>query len=220
MAAPTLSGVPGRTRPGQWALGVVRGRVTPGSSGGVAGATFTGVPGRARPGLFGLGRPGAPPASFGPPVSIVGLERSGMPGRMRPGLLVPGRPPGIGALGAGTAPVRGELSAVPVGPASLDVVVVGGQLADIVLAAGSMLWVLADEDGPADLSGATVQRRVYARPSGALLLEDAVVVGALGHVGWQALPEEQGWIGLQFVVRWSTGQRLFPSDGPRWVLVA
>lgn len=101
------------------------------------------------------------------------------------------------------------------------------QAPDIALDKAADAWVLADENGPVKLDGATVTRTVLGpRPSEAILLADVPCdVGAgLGKVSYDAIQGERvvGWLGYRFRAQWGPGAdqvRFFPDTGPRWVLV-
>lgn len=100
------------------------------------------------------------------------------------------------------------------------------QAPDIKLAAAGDTWVLADEKGPVDLTGAVVTRTVLGpRPSAAIVIADVACQGGkLGKVTYAAVAGERiaGWLGYRFRAQWGPAAdqvRFFPDTGPHWVLV-
>lgn len=86
---------------------------------------------------------------------------------------------------------------------------------------GPLVWQLADEKGPVDLTGATVERRIIGpRPSGAVLItDDLIEVVGPGRVSMDREPLVEGWLGFIFTAAWGGTTKQFPSTGPRWMLV-
>jgi hypothetical protein len=97
---------------------------------------------------------------------------------------------------------------------------------DILLAdTGPLVFVLADDRGPFDLSVAALSAVVLG-PKPSLAPRVGVPVPTLGarpgHVelargAWLVA----GWLGVQIVGQWGPSDtKQFPSAGPRWLLVA
>lgn len=93
---------------------------------------------------------------------------------------------------------------------------------DIRLAdAGPVTWVLADDGGPVNLTGADVTLRVIGpRPSGDVIVDElACAVIAPGRVAHPRAGLVAGWLGFVFTAEWAGESKQFPSTGPRWLLV-